>query len=302
MTINDNMTEFMGRPIEDFAERLTNPTGVSYRIGLNSPDEVMGDLQRLLLDPESSKLQGLIVSNLPDVQERKDNTQLQEALIAAKDTLKGLEVLFIGDMTYAQREISWIEQSDVSPLLKAYPGLLHFGVRGGNGLAFSKLTHKKLRSLIVEAGGLSSKTIRQICHLDLPALEHLELWLGTDDYGGDSSVETLRDIFEGERFPHLKRLGLRNSMYTDEICEALIGAQVLENLSYLDLSMGTLSDQGAEHLLANPKIKELEALDLSHHYLSEATQERFKVELRGTEVILDNAQKPEEERYCAVTE
>ncbi|MFN8512832.1 MAG: hypothetical protein U0841_09645 [Chloroflexia bacterium] len=66
-----------------------------------------------------------------------------------------LTALFFGDIIVEESEISWIEQTDVSPLLAAFPQLEIFGVRGGNGLSFGQLRHDVLQTLIVETGGLS---------------------------------------------------------------------------------------------------------------------------------------------------
>jgi hypothetical protein len=302
VTINDNMTEFMGRSIEDFRETLANPTRVAYRIGLEDEAETQAELDRLLQNPEAPKLQALIVSAWPNAFEQKSPAKFLANLIAAKDTVKDLKSFFLGDMTYTQLEISWIQQCDVSPFLSAYPELLHFGVRGGKGLAFSKIKHENLRSLIVETGGLSPDTANEICELDLPSLEHLELWLGSENYGGLTKPENLAKILNGKSFPYLKRLGLRNSTHTDDFCQALLGAKVLDNLSYLDLSVGTLSDEGAEFLLRNEALKEIEAIDLRHHYLSEEMQKKLKEGFPGVEVNLEDAQKPSEDRYCSVSE
>ncbi len=56
----------------------------------------------------------------------------------------------MGDITYEECEVSWINQADMSPLLAAYPQLEVFRVRGGTGLAFSKIKHAHLTELGVE--------------------------------------------------------------------------------------------------------------------------------------------------------
>jgi hypothetical protein len=56
--------------------------------------------------------------------------------------LTNLRAIFLGDITYEENEISWIEQSDVSPLLRAYPALEVSRVRGGNSLEFSKIKNR----------------------------------------------------------------------------------------------------------------------------------------------------------------
>ena len=43
--------------------------------------------------------------------------------MALADRLPALEALFLGDITFEQQEISWIQQSDISPLFLAFPRL-----------------------------------------------------------------------------------------------------------------------------------------------------------------------------------
>jgi hypothetical protein len=54
-----------------------------------------------------------------------------QTLVELKDTFKNLKALFIGDITAEEQEISWIQQSDLSPLFAAFPNLEFFQARGG---------------------------------------------------------------------------------------------------------------------------------------------------------------------------
>src|SRR5262249_18375749 len=147
-----------------------------------------------------------------------------------------------------ENEVSWINQSDVSPLLAAYPQLEVLRVRGSQGLEISPVRHESLRELAFETGGLPVTVINSVGECDLPTLAHLELWLGTEGYGGDAVVDDLDVVLSGARWPHLSYLGLRDSELADQVAEALAGAPVTGRLSTLDLSLGTLSDVGAAAL------------------------------------------------------
>ena len=138
---------------------------------------------------------------------------------------------------------------------------------------------------------------------ELPALESLELWLGTPGYGGDVTVEDLQPLLSGDLFPALKHLGLRDSEIVDQIADALKSAPILERLNSLDLSLGTLSDTGGKALLANPRLKTLKQLDLHRHFLSEEMMISLKREFPSVNV--DDPQGSDtdaEERYVAVSE
>jgi len=176
-------------------------------------------------------------------------------------------------------------------------------VRGGSGLEFSPVEHDNLKYLIVETGGLSREAIAQICQLQLPNLEHLKLWLGSDYYGGDSTVEDLQPILEGNLYPNLKYLGLRNAQYTDEIAEAVGRSRIIHQLKTLDLSMGTLGARGAEFLCSSPAIKNLDTLNVSENYLND--EDIAKLASLKINLIADNQkdiEEDEEERYCSVAE
>jgi hypothetical protein len=276
MLINEQATEFAGKAVADWDEEtgIAAPDKVNYRIMLDWDATEEGELwtdklAAFLDDPNAERVTGLIVGHWGRVAEGESAAVVVEALTAARERLPNLTALFLGDMTYEESEISWIMQSDVSPLFSAYPRLEHFRVRGGNGLSFGGLQHDHLKTLIVETGGLPATALREVMRARLPALEHLELWLGEENYGWDGSIDDLAPILTADLFPNLRYLGLRNSEITDEIASAIGNAPILQHVRVLDLSLGTLSNEGAAALLASPAIRKLEKLDIHHHYLSE---------------------------------
>jgi len=107
-----------------------------------------------------------------------------------------------------------------------------------------------------------------LSHAFLPELTHLELWLGTENYGATSTAEDCVPLLSAELFPKLRYLGLRDSEIQDDIAIVVAKSPFLCQLETLDLSMGTLSDFGAEVLLESLFIPKLKKLDLHHHYCS----------------------------------
>ena len=148
-------------------------------------------------------------------------------------------------------------------------------MRGGQGLAFPAVRHEKLRTLTIETGGLDAGVVRGVAASDLPALEHLDLWLGTSWYGANADVADLAPILAGARLPRLRYLALRNSEIQDEIAAAVAGAPVVARLETLDLSMGMLADEGAAALLDGQPLTHLKKLDLHHHYISKPMADRL---------------------------
>src|SRR5262249_6135084 len=151
-------------------------------------------------------------------------------LIEARERLPSLRALFVGDIVYEECEISWIYQTDLTDLIAAFPGLEHFRARGGNDLGLRVFRHEKLKSLALEASNLRREIVGVVAACELPALEHLELWLGTDRYGADTGVSDLEAVFQARNLPALRYLGLRNSDIADAVAAALATAPVLERL------------------------------------------------------------------------
>jgi hypothetical protein len=236
------------------------------------------------------------------------NTEVSESsfevvdkLVALKDSFKELKALFIGDITYEECEISWIMQTDITPILKAFPQLEHLQIRGGTGLDFKELAHDKLTTLIIETGGMDPDVVQQVNAARLPNLQKLELWLGSNNYGFNSTIEDFKPILSGTLFPKLTWLGLMDSVIQDDIAIAVADAPVLKQLNELDLSMGVLTDKGAAALLKSEGIRKLKHLNLRHHFLSEAMMEQLRA--LGISINLDDKEEDDEDyRYVEVAE
>ncbi|MFD5589693.1 MULTISPECIES: STM4015 family protein [unclassified Streptomyces] len=318
MTIGDHLQELYGLPAFTFPQSGDKPdlpaaSAVAWRIESDTYDaeedwtEVFA---RFCAAVDTTGVRALIVGAWEDAYDTAP-TAIIEALLAARDRLPALRALFLGDMTGEECEISWINQTDVSALLAGFPELEEFGVRGGEDLGWTALRHEGLRRLTVQTGGLPVAVVRGIGASDLPALEHLDLWLGTSWYGADSEAADLAPLLSGERLPRLRHLALRNSEIQDEVAAAVASAPVVARLEVLDLSMGTLSDEGATALLAGQPLTHLKKLDLHHHFMSEALAERIRqtLEPAGVEVDLDRDGADEDvdtdgtvHRYVAVGE
>lgn len=336
MGISQKVTEFAGLPVVEYEQKfglLLSPTGdalrgalldalradpddtasrnalldymserdeglfpAAYRVENGRWDEdIPKALESLLADPALCLLPALVIGNWGN---SPAETIIKE-LIEARERLLSLRALFFGDIVCEESEISWIEVADLTDLLLAFPNLKTFRSRGY--LKLRPFRHERLKSLAIEASNLSRTVVQAVGESDLPALEHLELWLGTDAYDADTEPDGLAPILSGKRLPSLTHLGLRNSERADEFARALDGAPLLERLRSLDLSLGNLSDRGAEALLDNPAIAKLERLDIHHHYVFSATVAR----LRGLGIEVD-AREPqraaEDDRYCAHSE
>ncbi|MFJ1969338.1 STM4015 family protein [Streptomyces sp. NPDC087903] len=319
MTIGDHLASLYRLPAYDFpgprtpAGKLPDPDGVAWRITADvydADEDWAGAFARFCAAVDTTRVRALIVGAWEEAYDTGPSA-VMEALLAARDRFPALRALFLGDMVMEECEISWINQTDVAPLLSGFPALEEFGVRGGTELRLPALSHGALRKLVVETGGLPAEVVRGIGGSDLPALEHLDLWLGTPDYGGDSEAADLEPILSGARLPRLRHLALRNSEMQDAVAAAVASAPVVARLEVLDLSMGVLTDEGAGALLGGQPLTHLKKLDLHHHYLSKPFEDRVRqtLEPAGVEVDLDrdDAEEDTEDdgtvwRYVAVGE
>ena len=329
--IVDNATHFFGKPVVDWApdeadsfnydrdvprlrvdgdEALALKPAREARKGINpfTKEEMVfearpaegGDamaalVEALLARPEAANLEA-IVFGLWDA----PPTDFIEGLIASRSRLQALKALFFGDITFEENEISWIQNGDLSRLWPAFPRLRELRVRGGNGLVLGKMDLPELTSLIIESGGLPREVVADALAAKLPSLTHLELWLGTEDYGATSDEKQ----FEGLTLPNmpaLKTLALRDCDYADKLASVIAKASVIERLHKLDLSLGTLGDEGVKALLNSTSVALLAELDLHHHYIGDDNVR--KLNALGPKVNLDDAKDDGEcGRFVAIGE
>ncbi len=329
MTFHDHLTEFAGLPVASYPEArrmerrgeavppgarsperdgLADPGSVAWRLdqyGDDIPEEPRGHLESFLeFVGAPDAVRALVVGNLVEGFEAESSDAVRDALVRLAPRLPGLRDLFYADLSFMECEASWIRHGDLSPLVNAFPGLTGFAARGTTELSLETLEHDGLRSLVLQGGGLPGRLAREVAAARLPALEHLELWLGVDGYGGDTVPEDLAPVLSGEAFPRLRSLGLRNAEHTGAWVRALADAPVTTRLHTLDLSLGTLRGEDVPALLESPVFRGLRRLDLHHHYLSEEAEEEVRAAFTraGVETDLSDGQEPEVDTYDEGTE
>ncbi|VAW72263.1 hypothetical protein MNBD_GAMMA12-1680 [hydrothermal vent metagenome] len=177
--------------------------------------------------------------------------------------------LTIGDFESDECEISWSSIGNCGKIYAVLPNLEQLIIHGG-GIELGKIKHKNLKTLSITTGGLSATAVKAVAKADLPALEMLIVYFGAEDYGAEGEVGMLKPLFDGKGYPALKQLGLMNAEFQNEITQALVKAPIVKQLISLDLSMGTMTDEGAQILLDNVDIfGHLDHIDVSSNYLSE---------------------------------
>ncbi|OXM86748.1 STM4015 family protein [Paenibacillus rigui] len=264
--------------------------------------KILDLIEELAGKEESLQLESLVIGDWGGAYEN-DSSEIVEALVRLKDRFPKLRSLFIGDMSYEECEVSWINQSNLGPILSAYPELTSFTIKGSTGLSLEPAHHDKLEELTIICGGLGKNVIASISDGSFKSLKKLELYLGVEEYGFDGSLDDVLPLIEPGKFPQLTYLGLKDSEIQDDIAVAVANAPIVDQLHTLDLSMGTLSDVGAEALINSERIKRLELLDLSYHYMSDEMMNRWKQSGLNVDISdQQDADDDEDYRYPSLTE
>lgn len=307
--INKHDSKFYGLKIVDYVPNepikpKTVPRLVMHEYRASEFLAVKDTFEALRKDARAKELTAIVIGPYNESYDDDASKVIKELTSAAsKKVFAQLRAVFLGDIVGEEQEISWIHVGNPGKILDAYPELAQLRVRGTESFKFKCAPHDGLESLTIESGGLNKGVIKGVIEAGFANLQELELWLGSENYGANHSVDDLMPILSGRVFPKLRRLALRNCEYTDQIAAALADAPVLGRLAELDLSMGTLGDDGANALLGSPLFARLESVDLSHHYMSPAVMK--KIVAAGPKVIAKDRREVEDEegdRYIQVAE
>lgn len=203
-----------------------------------------------------------------------------------------LRSLRIGDFHYPEEcEMSWSQLGawDLSSL----PGLTHLHLQGA---VESVVLPPGLLEVVLESSTTSSKLVQGLV-ANTPRATRITIWTGSEEYGSTVQFEDVAPLLE-RRLDHL---GLMNSEFTDALIVPLAQSRVLPHLKSLDLSLGTLSDDGVRRLLEHSTAFEhLESLNLDENHAvghEDALRERF-----GARVSVENQREGDQWRYVSVSE
>lgn len=265
-------SKFYSTNVESYDEN-TGITGDNtvYRIALEEIESGEGTfiaiLDSFLADPKLPQVKGLTIG-VWEYAFESDCEHVITHLVAHKDKLQHLEAIFVGDMDPEENEISWIYQPDLNPLFVHFPNLKCLKIRGGMDLRLGEINHANLETLIIETGGLHASVLGELANAKLPKLDYLELWMGTENYGFDGTVEDIAPLLKDGLFPSLTCLGLQNSEIADEIVELFLTHPLQSSIRALNLSMGVMSDKSVDILLQVPSIAKLDYLNVESNYLT----------------------------------
>jgi hypothetical protein len=294
MLNNDHLENWFGRPVESASsETKFEPARVIYRFGYSyDAEENPVDNLKLFLDsPDVAETVAIVFGMDDEAGSDTSQGRFIDILEQYQARLPKLRGIFLGDITQEENEMSWIKQDDISRALRVFPDLEELRARGQDGLEFKACRHLGLKRLVIETGGMPKEVLHGIAGSSFPELEHLELWLGTDEYGFDGSITDVLPLLNSDIFPKLKHLALGNSHIQNEVTAAVVASPILDQLESLDLSLGVLTDDGAVPLLTSTRLGNLRKLNLHRNYLSKVMAGRFLS--LGIEVDVGGQEEPD---------
>jgi uncharacterized protein (TIGR02996 family) len=292
------MAAMLADPQFEQVTALTDRYGLFFTIKVKSPQYDWKGLAphtalaTVIKSPAARLLNGISIG-LIDYEYPVNLGKGVEAIVKA-GKLESLRSLFIGDFDYPdENEISWVAVGNVAKVLPVAPKLRELHLRGAE-IGLGALEHPTLEQLTIETGGLPGGAVASVGKSKLPALTHMEVWLGTDEYGGTGKIGQLKPLFEGSGVPKLEHLGLQNSDFEDDIAIALSKSKLLAQLKSVDLSMGTMHEPGAEAILTNvDKFKHLGSLNLDRNFIPDPIVAQLKKALKGI-VSVDDQEEPDD--------
>lgn len=230
----------------------------------------------ILADPDFPALTELIIGDWGGAWEESCQPIL-DGIIGHADQFSHIQRLFIGDMDFEECEVSWIMQGNYSSLWEALPNLRSLTIKGSMDLELGDIHHEGLEELTIICGGLGSDVIRSIQNAKLPNLKKLVLYIGIDDYGFDGNADTVKELLDKADFPKLTYLGIVDSEMQDELAKVVLESKFMGQIETLDLSLGTLTDQGGQLLSdALPKWSNIKNLDVHYNYLTDEMAKKLE--------------------------
>lgn len=300
---------------EDASAEWSHGVIDSFTFEPGDPDEenpMEAVLEKVLRHPAGHFVRKLTLG-LPPHEDTEWHMENLAAAIAKAGPLPLLEVLDMSPASEHMDQESWRRVGDIRGIWAACPNLKELKLRGSNGsddgtpIKLAPIDAPHLETLVFFSGGLDKAAPEELGKAKLPALTHLELMFGTEDYGCSSTVDSLEGILSGKGLPKLKVLGLKNSEWEAELIEAVAKSAILAKIEVLDLSMGVLWKEGTAAILKHAKAFEhLKKLILDDNYFDDAQIASIKAVLKNVQIgeqkELDDPDEEEPYRYTTIAE
>jgi uncharacterized protein (TIGR02996 family) len=260
---------------------------------------IANQLNALFVSPASRFLRSLGLGLLYE----EADMDLDEVLEAMRQLgpQPQVRMLTVGDFVYPdEMEISWISWPDVTPLFACFPNLRELTIRGACHAA-PDIRSTALTRLVFESGGLDGDVVAGLGDLASDTLETLKVWFGEENYGGIADVAPAERLLANTSLPALRTLGLMNCEIANDVVAALSRSPLLKQITTLNLSMGTLTDEGARVLLS-AGFGHLGSIDVSRNFLTDGLLSELRDAFGDRLVSSEQKDDGEEYLYCDVGE
>ncbi|MEO0601254.1 MAG: hypothetical protein AAF211_07450 [Myxococcota bacterium] len=283
---------------QDLEPRLDWSHGhiVGARLAKADPEDEsieLVDLVREVLHHDAARLLQRLVIGPLGVYDEYDYTGVVAEIANAR--LPALRELVVAEYSSGHSELSWGHLGNLTQVWKVTPRLERAVVRAGH-FELGRLIVPRVRSFRVETGGLGSANLESILTADWPALEALEIWFGDEGYGAGGTIDHVRRVLAFDRMPNVVELGLKNAEFTDAIVGAVVAAPTRTRLRRLDLSLGTLTSEGATALAeaGAEAFPALRTLSVAQSYVGEAALEALRDAFPDVAIDADGQEQPDE--------
>lgn len=184
--------------------------------------------------------------------------------------LQAMNKVHLGNFKYPEEnEISWVSVGNVNKVFELFPNLRNLHLTG-SAIELGVISHPKLKRLKLETGALSADAINSVMKAELPEMEDLEIWFGDEYYGAEGDNSLLTPLYTERLFPKLKKLRLKNSEFPNDIVKSLLNSELLTKIQLLDLSLGTMTDEGAQVLIEHKEnFQHLDHINLRENFISD---------------------------------
>lgn len=229
---------------------------------------------------------------------------------------KDLRSLRLGEVGGADVDMDHHSVGDVGKAItKSFPNLESLYIRSGGDygsnspFGLAGLDLPKLKELTIETCAMSRKRMKALTAAKLPSLERLVVWFGARERGANATLADVMPVWDGKLFPRLRHLGLCNTELVLDFIRLLPQGKIAKQLVSLDLSKGTLGDDGIPELAeVAAKFPALQTLCVDDSWISPAGIKALKKAFPRVKISADGQQElvdPEDygsDRYIHVSE
>lgn len=297
-------------PLAPYEDRLEAKWRLGFltalKVEATREDERAGvDVVKLLeaaLRLPSARFLRALTLGCPSAHEAGVVERLHRALAAApRPLLRSLAF----NTNEGEEMLSWTSAGELGALGAVFPRLEVLDVRAGS-FQLTAPAFGALKALRLKTCGLTEAAVAALATAEWPALEELEVWVGSASSGVRVTADHFEALFASPGLPALKRLALSNCEFTDALCAQVLRSPLLPRLEELSLTMGTMTEAGAQLLaLGAAQLRHLKVLDVDDNYLPAGALEALQQALPQTHSA--GQRTPEEfegalHRYASVGE